>query len=200
VFLYRYVSFACLSLTNLTFRWRCIVINSYKKQVEAVISQFFFLENTLHVSTSSSVHHQEFFTVHTAMVSVIQVCWQLTSRIRTESVPLLCVQWKIPDDRQRNCPKHVEFYSKNELEKLVPLVGFLIRAYQMVVYFSFWRVWIVSTVFILCSLLQHFNSISMQKFLCKLGLQEQFFIVLVTVASCGIRSSNLCIASPMHCT
>jgi len=27
----------------------------------------------LHVSDSSSVHHQEFFTVHTAMVYVIQV-------------------------------------------------------------------------------------------------------------------------------
>jgi len=28
-------------------------------------------------------------------------------------IPLLCVQWKIPDDGQRNCPKHIEFYSKN---------------------------------------------------------------------------------------
>jgi len=28
----------------------------------------------LHVSDSSSVHHQEFFTVHTEMVYVIQVC------------------------------------------------------------------------------------------------------------------------------
>ena len=25
---------------------------------------------------------------------------------------LLCVQWKTPDDGQRNCPKHVEFHSK----------------------------------------------------------------------------------------
>ena len=41
--------------------------------------------------------------------------------------PLLCVQWKTPDDGQRNCPKHVEFYSKNEFEKLVHLVGFIIR-------------------------------------------------------------------------
>jgi len=30
------------------------------------------------------VHHQQFFTIHTAMVYVIQVCWQLASRIRTE--------------------------------------------------------------------------------------------------------------------
>ena len=42
-------------------------------------------------------------------------------------IPLLCVQWKIPDDGQRNCPKHVEFYSKNKFEKLVHLVGFIIR-------------------------------------------------------------------------
>jgi len=40
---------------------------------------------------------------------------------------LLCVQWKTPDDGQRNCPKHVEFYSKNKFEKLVHLVGFIIR-------------------------------------------------------------------------
>ena len=34
------------------------------------------IRTTLHVSDSSSVHHQEFFTVHTVMVYVIQVCWQ----------------------------------------------------------------------------------------------------------------------------
>jgi len=37
-------------------------------------------------------------------------------------IPLLCVQLKTPDDRQRNCPKHVEFYSKKKFEKLVHLV------------------------------------------------------------------------------
>ena len=36
---------------------------------------------------------------------------------------------KTPDDGQRNCPKHVEFYSKNKFEKLVHLVGFIIRIY-----------------------------------------------------------------------
>ena len=44
-------------------------------------------------------------------------------------VPLLCVQWKTPDDGQRNCPKYVEFYSKNKFEKLVHLVGFIIRTF-----------------------------------------------------------------------
>ena len=37
---------------------------------------------------------------------------------------------KNPDDGQRNCPKHVEFYSKNKFEKLVHLVGFIIRIYH----------------------------------------------------------------------
>jgi len=41
-----------------------------------------FWNETLHVSDSSSVHHQAFFTVHTAMVYVIQVFWQLASRFR----------------------------------------------------------------------------------------------------------------------
>ena len=70
---------------------------------------------TLHVSDSSSVHHQEFFTVHTTMVYVIQVC--------CPSKPV----WQTPDDGQRNCPKHVEFHSKNKFKKLVHVVDFIIR-------------------------------------------------------------------------
>jgi len=45
-------------------------------------------------------------------------------------IPLLCVQWKIPDDGQRNCPKQEEFYSKNLFEKLVHLRGFIITIYH----------------------------------------------------------------------
>jgi len=79
------------------------------------------------------------------MVYVIQMCWQLASRIRTDLVPswscwqavwhipLLCVPWKTPDDGQRNCPRNVEFYSKSKFEKLVRLVGFVIRIYLVFV-------------------------------------------------------------------
>ena len=56
--------------------------------------KFIFCNKTLYVSDSSSVHHQEFFTLHTEMVYVIQ------------------------------------FYSKNKFQKLVHLVGFIIRIYQ----------------------------------------------------------------------
>jgi hypothetical protein len=48
----------------------------------------------VHVSDSSSVHHQEFFTVHSAVVYVIHFCRQLASRIRSSILILLasCLQ------------------------------------------------------------------------------------------------------------
>ena len=36
----------------------------------------------------------------------------------------VCTAKETLDDGQGNCPKHVEFYSKNKFEKLVHLVGF----------------------------------------------------------------------------
>ena len=42
----------------------------------------------------------------------------------------VCTMKKIPDDGQRNCPKHLEFYSTNKVEKLVHLVGFIKRIYH----------------------------------------------------------------------
>ena len=69
------------------------------------------------------------------MVYVIQI--MLTACEQDQDVPqpvwhilLLCLQWKTPDDGQSNCPKHVEYYSKNKFEKLVHLVGFIIRIYH----------------------------------------------------------------------
>jgi len=50
------------------------------------------------------------------MVYVIQVCYQLASGIRTELRP-------DPASKLAN----IEFYSKNKFEKLVHLVGFIIR-------------------------------------------------------------------------
>ena len=40
------------------------------------------------------------------------------------------MQYYTPDDGHKTCPKHVEFYSKNKFEKLVHLVGFIIRIYH----------------------------------------------------------------------
>ena len=72
----------------------------------------------------------------TALVCVIQ----LASRIKTElpdparklyDIYQCCGHTeKTPDDGQRNSPKHVEFYSKNDFEKLVHLVGFIVQNYH----------------------------------------------------------------------
>jgi len=129
------------------FSWNKLYENLIIKPTRCTTFSNLFWNKTLHVLDSSSVHHQEFFTVHTAMVYVIQVYWQLASCQQTcmtyttafavyrckrsngirhtglltaRSKPvwhiaLLCVQWKTPDDGQRNCPKHVEHYSKINL-------------------------------------------------------------------------------------
>ena len=43
----------------------------------------------------------------------------------------VCTVKKTPDGGQRNSTKHVEFYSKNKFEKLVHLIGFIIRVYHV---------------------------------------------------------------------
>jgi len=114
------------SCSHLGSRLHNVVFILIINQTDALISEIYFWNKTLYVSDSSSVHHQEFFTVRTATVYFIQLAsspvWHIS---------LLCVQWKTPDDEQRNCPKHVEFYSKNKCEKLVHLVGFIIRIYVL---------------------------------------------------------------------
>ena len=55
-------------------------------------------------------------------------------------IPLPCVQRNTHDDGQRNCPKDVEFHSKNKCQKLVHLFGFIIRnlSWCMVTWMSNW--------------------------------------------------------------
>jgi len=75
------------------------------------------------------VHHQQFFLLWYMSYSLLAGSGR--------SIPILlascmtyttavCAVKKTADDGQRNCPKHVEFYSKNKFEKLVQLVGFII--------------------------------------------------------------------------
>ena len=47
-------------------------------------------------------------------------------------IPLLCVQWKTPDDGHGNWPKHLEFHSKHKSDKLVHLVGFIVGNKQRI--------------------------------------------------------------------
>jgi len=57
-------------------------------------------------------------------------CSEAVSK-RVWHTPFLRVHWKTRDDGQGNCPKHVEFYSKIKFEKLVHLVGCIIRTYRV---------------------------------------------------------------------
>ena len=92
-------------------------------------SNLFFGIN-LHVSDSSSVQHKEFFIVHTEMVYVIHILLSSCQQYLYDIYHWCVYSEKTLDDGQRNCPKHVEFYSKNKYEKLVHLVGFIIRIYH----------------------------------------------------------------------
>jgi len=51
----------------------CIVIDLFKyNQADALIIQILFCYKILHFSGIFSAHHQEFFTVHSALVSFMQ--------------------------------------------------------------------------------------------------------------------------------
>jgi len=102
-----------------------------------------FLEEALYVSDSSSVHHQEFFTVHTAMLYVIQsanlyyiyhYCVQWKTRASCQQT---CMAYTIAVCAVKNCwwwteelSKTCKVSSKNKFEKLVHLVGFIIRIFH----------------------------------------------------------------------
>jgi len=74
-----------------------------------------------------SIIRSFFFTVNTQQ-------WYMSYRFADSPCMTftiaVCQQWKTPDDGQRNCPKLVEFYSKNKFEKLVHLGLFIIRMYH----------------------------------------------------------------------
>ena len=122
-----------LTFINLTFTGPCVVIYSYNKsQRDALISQSYFWNRTLHVSERFSVHHQESGTVNTAR----GLCHTggiplASSQYNLHDIYLLlCIQYQTPDEGQKSCTKHVDFYSKNQFEKLVDLVGFIIGIYH----------------------------------------------------------------------
>ena len=77
-----------------TFMWPCIVTNFFfNKPNRHTNFPNLFCQETLHVSGSFSAQHQEFSTVHSAVVYIMQVWWH---------IPMPNVQWKTPDDGQRN--------------------------------------------------------------------------------------------------
>jgi hypothetical protein len=63
--------------------------------------------------------------------------WSCSKAVYTPvwHIPLLNVQLITPDDGQRSCPKHAEFHFQNKFEKLVRLVGVIIRKSVTVYWF-----------------------------------------------------------------
>jgi hypothetical protein len=91
---------------------------------------YMFRAVPLSITRSFSLYTQQWYMSYSFPDSLRAVSsWSCPQTISKPVwlIPLLCVQWKTPDDGQRNCPKHAEIHSKNKFEKLVHLVGFIIR-------------------------------------------------------------------------
>jgi len=69
----------------------------------SLITQIYFWNKTLYVSDRFA---------DSLRASCQQTCMTYAIAV--------CTVKKTPDDWQRNCPKHIQFYSKNKFEKLVP--------------------------------------------------------------------------------
>jgi len=120
-------------LEHFTFMWPCIVTNFFIiKPSRCINFTTLFCHETLHVSDSSSVHHQEFIhctlsngICHTSLIcscskAVYKLVWH---------IPLLSVQWinswwwtdELSETRRVSW--------QNKLVKLVHLLGFIIKSF-----------------------------------------------------------------------
>ena len=87
----------CTNFSNLSLEWNC-----------TCFGQFFCPSSEVfHCTHSNGICHTACEQEQDGTVARSWSCSQAVWHI-----PLLCVQWKTPDDGQRNCPKHAEFYSK----------------------------------------------------------------------------------------
>jgi hypothetical protein len=105
-----------------------------KNQIDALISQIYFVMKLYMFRTVRLSITRSLFTVHSAMVYVTQVCRQLSSRTWSCSkdvwhMPLLSVQWKNSwwwtDELSETC----RFSWKNKFVKFVHLFGFITKKF-----------------------------------------------------------------------
>jgi hypothetical protein len=97
----------CTDFSNLLWEWN-----------SACFAQF--------LCPSSGIFHCTHSSGILCHTGLLTGCSQAVSK-SVWHIPLLCVQWRPPNDGQRSCPKLVEFYSKSKFEKSVHLVGFITR-------------------------------------------------------------------------
>jgi hypothetical protein len=74
----------------------------------------------IHCTLSNGICQLKFHKLVKIVTNLWNVSWHIS---------LLSVQWIPPDDGQRKCPKIAEFHFENKFEKLVHLVGFIIRKF-----------------------------------------------------------------------
>ena len=107
-------------------------------QLDALISQIYFSNETtcfgqflcpssrnFRCTNSNGICHTGLLTASEQEQMLLLTCCQQTCMTYTIAVCTV----KAPDDGQRNCPKHVDFNSKNKFEILVHLVGFILRVF-----------------------------------------------------------------------
>ena len=92
----------CTNFWNLFLKWNATCFGQFLCPSSGVF----------HCTHSSGIWHLASRSICSCSQAVNKSVWH---------IPLLCVQWKTPDDGQRNFLKHVAFHSKNKFEKLVHL-------------------------------------------------------------------------------
>jgi len=97
-----------------------------------------FCQETLHVSGSSFAHHQEFSTVHLALVYIMQFWWQLSSCHQN------CMTYTSAECTVENCwwwakelPETCRVSWQNKLEKSVRLLA-LLNSNHFSIFFFRW--------------------------------------------------------------
>ena len=95
----------CTNYSNLFLEWNSTCFGQFPCPSSEVF----------HCTHSNSICHTGLLTACSQAVSCQQTCMTYHCFVYSK---------KTPDDGQRNCLKHVEFY---KFEKLVHLVGFIIR-------------------------------------------------------------------------
>ena len=109
----------CTNFSNLLLEWNSTCFGQFLCSSSGV----------LHCTHSNGICHTRYADCLRAESG--WSCSQIVSK-PVWHIPLLCVQWRTPDDEERNYPKHVEFHSNNKFEKLVHLVGFIIRKCKVI--------------------------------------------------------------------
>ena len=95
----------CTNFSNLFLEWNSTCFGQFLCPSSGVF----------HCTQSNGIYHTGLETACEQDQDVpSRFCSQAVSK-PVWQIPLLCVQWKTPDDGQRNCPKHVEFHSKNKI-------------------------------------------------------------------------------------